>query len=385
MKKICYFFTLILFFNLCGCVNQKTDEIKIGVLAPLTGNLAQYGQAVLNGVKLYVDAYNENGGLGGKPIACIEYDEEGDCSKAIVGFNFLVDKGIAGLVGDAPSVQTLAIVDDASKQNFPVITPTATAVGVTYDEEKKEVRKNLFRACFLDSHQGEKMAIFAKKELKANKAAVLCCTENDHSMEAKDFFVKKAKELGIKIVAIESFLSDSKDFKGQLTNILSKKPDCLFIPYYYETIPLIASQAKSIGLSCTMLGTDGWDSLTSIILDPTLFEDSYFCSAYSTSDPNEMAQTFLNDYRKKFGRDPNTFDAEGYDAAKILISAIEKVCFKKISLGTPEFKQGVIDAMKETDLECVTGHISFDEFNNPIKNVVVNKIVGGKAIFCEKY
>jgi len=356
------------------------DTIKIGLLAPLTGSVAEYGIAVANGVRLYTKQINANGGINGKQVELVEYDEEGDAAKAVTGYGALMDKGVTAIVGDVTTAPTVAVVAESQADNTPMITASATAASVTYNSETKTVYKNMFRSCFIDPFQGEKMASFAAEKLSAKTAAVLYNNGSDYSGGCADAFTAKCAEVGITVVATESYADGSVDFQGQLTNIAAKKPDVLFIPDYYDTIALIAQQAKDAGVSATMLGSDGWDSVLTAVTDPTLIEGAYYCSGYSTQDTSEAVQNFLKDYQAEYSAEPNMFAAQGYDAAAILFDAVTKAdADGKLDNDT------IISYMKATDRDCVTGHVTFDEYNNPQKTAVIINITGGEAKFWGNY
>ena len=133
------------------------DAIKVGVLAPLTGSVAEYGVAVANGIKMYVEEFNAAGGINGKQIQLIEYDEEGDSAKAVTGYNSLVDQGVTAIIGDVTTAPTVAVVVESQADQMPMITASATADAVTVAEDGT-VYENMFRSCFIDPFQGEKMA-----------------------------------------------------------------------------------------------------------------------------------------------------------------------------------------------------------------------------------
>ncbi len=359
--------------------------IKIGILAPLTGGVAQYGTSVRNGARLYIEQVNAAGGINGKQIEIVEYDEEGEPEKAVTGYNSLLDKGVTAIIGDVTTAPTLAVVPEAYADNIPMITASATAASVTYDKETDTLYSNVFRSCFIDPFQGEKMASFASEKLSAKTAAVLFNTGSDYSIGVKEAFEIKAAELGLEIVATEGYAEGAVDFQSQLTNIASKNPDVLFIPYYYETVALIAQQAQSAGVKATMLGVDGWDAVMSVVTDPALLEGSYYCSGYSPEDTTPAVQQFLADYKNKYGEEPNMFGAQAYDAAMILLAAVEAAEAQGLEAASEEYKQAVVDSMKATDMECVTGHVTYNEFNDPEKTAVIINITGGEAKFWGKY
>lgn len=382
---------------LAGCGNQKDsgktndkaaskdkaasgDTIKVGVLAPLTGSVAQYGNAVANGIRLYTKELNAQGGINGKQVELVEYDEEGDAAKAVTGYNHLADEGVVAILGDVTTGPTIAVAAESQADRLPMITASATAAAVTYNAETDTVYDNVFRSCFIDPFQGEKMAMFANEKLEAKTAAVIMNTGSDYSMGCAKTFKEKCKELGVKVVATESYAAGAVDFQSQLTNIASKNPDVLFIPDLYDNIAMITLQARDAGVKSKLVGSDGWDSVLTTVTDPSLLEGAYYCSGYSAQDTSEAVQTFLKSYQEEYKAEPNMFSAQAYDAAMILFSALQKAdADGKLDNDT------VISYMKATDMDCVTGHVTFDKYNNPQKSAVIINITNGEAKFWGNY
>ena len=360
------------------------ETIKIGMLAPLTGEVAEYGVAVANGVRLYVEEYNAAGGMNGKQIVLVEYDEEGDSAKAVTGYNSLVDQGVAAIIGDVTTGPTVAVVVESQQDNMPMITASATAAAVTVDPDSGAVYENMFRSCFIDPFQGEKMATFAYEELGAKTAAILYNTGIDYSVGLTEAFEEKAAELGLEVVAVESYADGAVDFTSQLTNIAAKTPDVLFVPDYYSVVALVATQADAAGVTATMLGADGWDTVLQVVEDASLLEGAYYCAGYSKNDTTEAVQDFIAAYEAKYGSTPNMFAAQAYDAAAILFAALEQVD-ESLTVGSDEYKEAVIAALNATDMECVTGHVTYDELNNPEKSAAIIQIKDGAESFWGKY
>ncbi len=359
--------------------NSSDGTIKVGIMAPLTGDNAQYGIACRNGAKLYLDQYNEKGGVNGKKIEIVEYDEKGDATEAVNAFNLMVKDGVTAIVGDVTTTPTIAVAIEAADVNMPMITPSATAAEVT------SYGNHMFRSCFIDPFQGSKMASYSYEKLGAKTAAIIYDTGNDYSKGLTEAFTSTAKELGLEVVATEGYAKADVDFKSQLTNIAAKNPDVLFCPDYYERIALIAQQAKDAGLNATFVGGDGWDGVLDVVSDTALVEGAYFCSGYSTDDTTPAVQQFLKDYQAAYNEMPNMFAAQAYDAAKILAAALEQAESKGLAVGSDEYKSAIIEAMDATDMDCVTGHITFDENNNPVKDAVIIKITDGKYTFDSKF
>lgn len=382
-------------FAFAGCTQSPADPanpaassgdtLKIGVLAPLTGGVAEYGVAVANGIRLYTEEYNAAGGVNGKKIELVEYDEEGDSAKAVTGYNSLVDQGVTAIIGDVITAPTVAVVVESQADNMPMITASATAAAVTVDPDTGAVYENMFRSCFIDPFQGQKMATFAFNEIGARTAAVLYNTGSDYSIGLTETFQSTAAELGLEVVAVESYADGAVDFQSQLTTIAAKNPDVLFVPDYYSVVALVATQADAAGVNATMLGADGWDTVLDVVGDASLLEGAYYCAGYSKNDTTEAVQNFIKAYEAKYGATPNMFAAQAYDAAAILFAALEKVEAQGLTAGTDEYKQAVIDAMNATDMDCVTGHVTYDEFNNPEKSAAIIQIKDGAESFWGKY
>lgn len=353
-----------------GANKQEASEtIKLGNSAPLTGPLSIYGQTTNNGIKLALEEVNANGGILGKKVDWVEYDDKGEITDAVTNYNKLMEDKVDAIFGGVPSKPALAIAESSVNDGVLYITPTATQANIT------EGKPNVFRTCFTDPFQGEVLANFSKEKLNAKKVAILRNQSSDFSMGVADVFEKKAKELGMEVVADESYGDSDTDFKAQLTNVRGQNPDVLFIPDYYEKVALIAPQVKEAGIESTLVGADGWDTVLSV-MDESSFsslDNSYFSNQFTLEDPSEEVQTFLKNYKEKFGENPSTFAAEGYDTVYLYKQAVE-------AAGTTEWAK-VIEALKKVEFKGVTGSFTYDENNNPVKTAKMIRIENGEYKF----
>lgn len=353
-----------------GANKQEASEtIKLGNSAPLTGPLSIYGQTTNNGIKLALEEVNANGGILGKKVDWVEYDDKGEITDAVTNYNKLMEDKVDAIFGGVPSKPALAIAESSVNDGVLYITPTATQANIT------EGKPNVFRTCFTDPFQGEVLANFSKEKLNAKKVAILRNQSSDFSMGVADVFEKTAKELGMEVVADESYGDSDTDFKAQLTNVRGQNPDVLFIPDYYEKVALIAPQVKEAGIEATLVGADGWDTVLSV-MDESSFaslDNSYFSNQFTLEDPSEEVQTFLKNYKEKFGENPSTFAAEGYDTVYLYKQAVE-------AAGTTEWAK-VIDALKKVEFKGVTGSFTYDENNNPVKTAKMIRIENGEYKF----
>lgn len=358
----------------CGKSGEvaKPETIKIGGMAPLTGALAIYGVTTTNGAELAVKEINENGGVLGKKIEYVMLDTKGDSTEAVMAYNKLVDEKVAGIIGEVTSKPTLAVAEVAVQDNMPLITPTGTQVDIT------EVGPNIFRVCFTNPYQGKVLAITSKERLEANTVAVMLNNSSDYSDGIAKAFIEESEKLGMKVMGVEGYSDGDKDFRPQLTKLAAMNPDVILIPEYYEQAALIATQAREVGVKSIFVGSDGWDGIAKT-LDQSAYaaiENSHFTNHFSMEDQSEKIQNFLKDYREAYKEDPSAFSALGYDAVYMMKSAIEK------SGGTD--KQKIVDALKGIEYDGVTGYLTFDDHNNPIKAVTVLKIENGKYVFDSK-
>ena len=358
----------------CGKSGEvaKPETIKIGGMAPLTGALAIYGVTTTNGAELAVKEINENGGVLGKKIEYVMLDTKGDSTEAVMAYNKLVDEKVAGIIGEVTSKPTLAVAEVAVQDNMPLITPTGTQVDIT------EVGPNIFRVCFTNPYQGKVLAITSKERLGANTVAVMLNNSSDYSDGIAKAFIEESEKLGMKVMGVEGYADGDKDFRPQLTKLAAMNPDAILIPEYYEQAALIATQAREVGVKSIFAGSDGWDGIAKT-LDQSAYaaiENSYFTNHFSMEDQSEKIQNFLKDYREAYKEDPSAFSALGYDAVYMMKSAIEKAG------GTD--KQKIVDALKGIEYDGVTGYLTFDDHNNPIKAVTVLKIENGKYVFDSK-
>ncbi|MCL2392745.1 MAG: ABC transporter substrate-binding protein [Oscillospiraceae bacterium] len=357
---------------------EEVTEVHIGLLGPWTGGAAYFGVSVRNGALLYIENFNAQGGL---QIRVTDRDEEGDSARAVTMYHDLVDAGVTAIIGSVTSGPTMAVVPEAFADGMPMISGTATHAGVTVNQDTGEVFTNMFRSCFIDPFQGVKMAEFAHEILSARTAAVLYAHDIDYSIGLMQAFVDRAAEIGLEVIHIETFADEAPDFTAQLTNIAAANPDVVFIPVYNRHTALIGPQSAAAGVTATMLGADGWAGTLDAIADPSTVEGAFYLTGFTYESEEQHIIDFIERFEAQYGIMPNMFAAQAYDAAAILIRAIEGAIAAGLTPGTDEFKQATIANMAATDIEGVTGRITFDRYNNPQKTAFILQIIDGEARF----
>ncbi|HPD80661.1 MAG TPA: ABC transporter substrate-binding protein [Spirochaetales bacterium] len=352
---------------LAGC-SQKTTEIKIGGVGPVSGEAATFGQSTKEGCELAVEEWNKAGGLLGNQIKLIFQDDKGDPTEAATVWTKLISQDkVAAIVGTFMSKCSLAGAPISQANKVPMISPTSTNPKVT------EVGEYIFRACFIDPFQGAVGAKFAYENLNARTAACIFDVGNDYTKGLSEFFRDKFIELGGKIVAFEAHATGATDFKAQLTKIIAAKPDVIYISDYYNDVALIAKQARELGYTGPLVGGDGWDSPDLVKIGGKAVENGYFTNHFSKDDPSPQVQEFVKKYEAKFGKTPDALAALAYDAMVIMLDAI-----KRAGSTDPE---KIRAALAATNIQVVSGMISFDKNRNPIKSAVIIAIKDGQQVY----
>ncbi len=366
-------------FGGCGDSQKAVsgDTVKVGANFELTGGVANYGSQALSGIKLAVKQINDAGGVNGKKIELVTADNKSEASEAANAATKLIatDK-VKVLLGPSVTSNVLAISQIAADNKIPVIAPNATNPKVTVDNG--QVKPYIFRACFIDPLQGEVMANFAANTVKAKKAAIYIDSSSDYSKSLAEVFKSKFEAAGGQVVIEEAFLQKDQDFKATLTKLKAASPDVIFIPAYYEEVGKIVKQARELGITVPLLGTDGWDDSKLVeIAGAAPLNNTFFSSHYSVQDSDESVKKFIEAFKAEYNQEPSVFAALGYDAGIMLADAL-----KRAGGDDPE---KIRKALEETkDLQAGTGVITMDANHDPIKSAVVLEMKDGEKLFKEK-
>ena len=357
--------------TLTGC-GTSSDTVKIGATFDLSGLAAQYGIAASNGIKLAIEEYNAEGGVLDKQIELKLVDNKANQVDAANAAKKLIESDkVAAILGSDISSTSLTIAEIAEEKNIPMITPTGTAYDIT------QTGDSVFRACYIDPDQGNMIAKFATEELQVKKAALMINSESDYSLGVAEAFKKTFEQSGGEVVETVTYGGSDVDFRPILANIKNTEADIVVIPDYYEMVANIAPQAREIGITATFLGGDGWDGvLNNVANNPESVEGSYFINHYALEDESTLVQDFISNYQETYDETPNAFAALGYDATRVLIEAID-------TAGSTD-AVAITEALAATNLECVTGKITFDAFRNPIKPVSIIQIKDGANVLHKK-
>ncbi|MFO7727508.1 MAG: ABC transporter substrate-binding protein [Desulfonatronovibrio sp.] len=352
------------------------ETIKIAVASPFTGSLAGYGENVKAGVTLKVEEINSKGGINGKQIEVEWMDEQ--CAPreaATVATRIAQDKDIVGVVGHLCSSAHLAAMPTYTRHGIPVVAPTTTAVSISEQSKDRSGKTWAFRVVYRDDYQGEFLAQYVDEVLELENIAVFY-ENNDYGIGLKNAFVEKAGELDLNIVGEEAYVSGASDFNPQLTKLRGKNPDGLFISGYYPEGALIAGQADSLGMKVAKFGADGFDNEDYIKLAGDAANNTYLTVPFLPEVAEGDAKQFLQEYRERFGRKVDWMSANAYDAAGVLLQAIdqagadrEKIREYLVSIDSPE-----------NAYNGITGATYFNDVGDTPKPAYVKMVKDGEFV-----
>lgn len=364
MKKI---FALLAIATIAfsGCTKKTNDnEILIGSYSSNTGATATFGVFQMRGIEMAVEEINAAGGINGKKIKHINYDNKSDNDETLAVVNRLISQDkVVAIIGEATSGRSKIGAQIAQQNKIPMLTSSATNPDVT------KVGNYIFRACFIDPFQGQVMAKFMIENLKFKKAAVLRDVKNDYSVGLSDVFKAELKKLGGEIVDDIAYQEGDIDFKSQLTSIKTKNPDVIFVPGYYNEVALLAKQLKEMGMKQILLGGDGWSSPKLYEIAKDAMNGHYFSNHYTTESADPKTVQFVKNFKAKYNEDADVMAALAYDATYMMVEAI-----KNAKETTPEAIRDGLAKIK--DFKGVTGNITMNDNRDAIKSAVVVKIDG---------
>ncbi len=350
----------------------KKDPIKIGLIAPLTGDAAPWGQAQLNTLKMLIEDTNKAGGVIGSELELYHYDNRSDNVESANAARKLIEQdGVSAIIGTNASGTTIAIASVCDEKKIPQIATNATNVKVTVNNNA--VRPYTFRVCFTDPQLGSLIAQYAYNSMGIKTASTMFEIGSDYSTGVKDAFEASFKKAGGTIINSEAFKTGEVDFRAQLSKIKEGNPEAVFFPAVYKQIGLAANQARDLGITAKFLGTDTWNTKDMLELAGEAVEGSAFTNMIDMFDP--QLDPLKAKYKAKYNEAIDVMGTTGYfayDSYQLLIQAIEKA-----GKNDPVAIRDQLE--KATDVPGCVGKFSIDPAtHNPSRNAAVMTIEGGK-------
>ncbi len=343
------------------------ETIKMGLLVPLTGPAAADGTSALYSVQIALDQVNKDGGVLGKQVELVYYDDRADAKEAVaLAYKLIEQDKIAAFVAGSYSLPTRAVAPIFQEERIPLVAAYAIHPDVTTAGDF------CFRNGFLGFVEG-KAAGYASHKLLGAKTVALLTSDNDFGRTLvtgfKEYADKYAPDL--KIVSEQAYPFSEKDYKPYLSKIKELNPDVIFASgYYFQTGPLLR-QARELGIESKILGEEGADSPKLVEIAGEAAEGFYIVTNFDRDDPRPVVQNFLKEFRSRHKFEPDMVGASAYDAFMIIVNAMK-------TAGTTDGKP-VRDAIAATvGYDGLTGVMGgFDEIGEVVKPVQVQVVKEG--------
>jgi len=343
--------------------------IKIGHVAPLSGQIAHLGKDNENGARMAIDELNAAGGIkaGDKTykLDLQAEDDKADPKEGTIAAQKIVDSGAVAVVGHLNSGTSIPASKLYSDAGMTQISPSATNPKLT-----EQGFKTTFRVVANDNQQGAVLANYAANEMKAKSIAIID-DRTAYGQGLADVVERVAKEKGLKIVAREFTTDKATDFNAILTKIRARKPDVVMYGGMDATAGPMAKQMKQLGIKAPMLAGDGVCSPEFIKLAGDA-SGALTCSmAGEAVEKLAKGEEFKTKYKAKFGQDVQVYSPYSYDAVYVIADAIKRA-------GKAD-RAAITAAMPATNYTGLTGTIAFDE-KGDIKNGAISmfKVKEGK-------
>jgi len=364
--RLMFVLTVLLFAGLASS-SSFAKAVKVGVVLPMTGPIASFGQSDWKGIK--IAASLEPTVLNGRKLKLILLDNKGDKVETANAVSRLIFKNkVSAVIGAVASGNTLSGAPIAEKAHVPMVTPASTNPLVT------KGRKFISRVCFIDPFQGKVAAKYVYNNLHARTAAVIVDMAQDYSVGLARFFIKAFKKMGGKIVGNTFIQTGDQDFSAQIAVVKAHHPDVIYMPTYYQELALFARQARQFGLKQTIMAGDGASEEALIKVGGKAVEGLSFTNHF---DPKAavtpLGKKFVKLYRAKYHEDPSAMAALGADAYFVVANAINRAG------STNRIK--INKAIRATKgFKGVTGIITLVN-GDPVKSAVIQKVKDGKFVY----
>ena len=361
---------LLLLSALLGCSGSRTtpDPIRIGMILPLSGDLAALGEAAMKAANLKIEQINKSGGLevDGRryQIELLVEDDAGLPEEAIEATRHLIfTQNVVAIIGPMLSRTAIPAALISEEAKIPMLLPNATNPEATIGKQF------VYRVAFIDSFQGSLMATFARENLDARTTAVLYDTANKYNHDMAHIYREAFMANGGEVVAFESYVTGTTDFSRQIEVIKTAEPDVIFLPNYAYELLLQVAQLQAAGIEIALIGGDGWSGILPENLP--LIEGSFFSGHYARDLPGEQAAAFQAQFQQTYNEAPNESAALTFDGVGLLLQVIQD------SGPTPEAIQAGLQELER--FAGVTGTMIYGSTGDPNRSAVILRVVNGSV------
>ncbi|MBI4013312.1 MAG: branched-chain amino acid ABC transporter substrate-binding protein [Candidatus Rokubacteria bacterium] len=338
---------------------QGKGTIKIASQSPLSGELAALGEGIKLGTQLAIEKFKGPVEKAGFKVELVPFDDQAKPDVGVANAkNIIADKDILVVIGHLNSGVAIPASEVYKEVSLAMISPANTNPLIT-----DRGLPNVNRVCGRDDVQGAVAAQFAKEQLKA-KSVYILHNKNQYGQGIAEFFQETAKKSGINVLGFEGS-EERANFDPILTPIKAKNPDLIFFGGEYPQAAPLFRQAREKGIKAKFMGPDGLDSTELLKLGGDAVVGMHFTTVAGSAREYPKAKEFAEDYKKKFGKDPEPFAAQAYDSTAIGLKALEAAI--KEAGGKAPTREAVAKATRKVKYSGITGNVEFDDKGDPKK------------------
>ncbi|MGA0294757.1 MAG: ABC transporter substrate-binding protein [bacterium] len=363
IKKIMKYLLLSVLFPVFFLGLVHADSVKIGFNVPLTGFAAADGKSALNGAKLAVKQANQAGGINGKMIELVVYDDQASPKQAVPISNKLIEKDkVVAAISGSYSGATRAAAGVFQSAEIPYISAYAVHPEIT------KAGNYVFRTSFMGEVQGRAGAKLIGATLQ-RKRVVLITLKNDFGNSLAAGFKEAAGQFNLQIVNEYEYSIKDRQFGPIVAKVKADAPEAIYATGYFFTAGPLVSQLRAAGITVPVIGQEGYDSEQFIKIAGKASEGTIITTSLDRDSNSSETRSFISEFEAMAGHKVDMVAASGHTAMKVLVAAMKKA-------GTTS-PSAIRNAIAQTNLVASTGSISFNDLGEVRKNVQVQVVRDG--------
>ena len=363
IKKIMKYLLLSVLFPVFFLGLVHADSVKIGFNVPLTGFAAADGKSALNGAKLAVKQANQAGGINGKMIELVVYDDQASPKQAVPISNKLIEKDkVVAAISGSYSGATRAAAGVFQSAEIPYISAYAVHPEIT------KAGNYVFRTSFMGEVQGRAGAKLIGATLQ-RKRVVLITLKNDFGKSLAAGFKEAAGQFNLQIVNEYEYSIKDRQFGPIVAKVKADAPEAIYATGYFFTAGPLVSQLRAAGITVPVIGQEGYDSEQFIKIAGKASEGTIITTSLDRDSNSSETRSFISEFEAMAGHKVDMVAASGHTAMKVLVAAMKKA-------GTTS-PSAIRNAIAQTNLVASTGSISFNDLGEVQKNVQVQIVRDG--------
>jgi branched-chain amino acid transport system substrate-binding protein len=340
-----------------GVDAQSKGTIKIATQSPLSGGQAALGEGIKLGTQLALEKFKGNLEKAGFKVELVAFDDQAKPDVGVANAkNIIADKDIMAVIGHLNSGVAIPSSEVYKEVNLTMISPANTNPTVT-----DRGYKNIYRVCGRDDVQGVVGSEFAHGTVKA-KSVYIIHDKTTYGQGVAEFFKADAEKKGIKVIGFDG-TEEKSNFDPIITPLKAKNPDLVYFGGIYEQAAPFFKQAREKGVKAKFMGPDGMDSSDLTKIAGKAVVGMYYTSVAGPVTVYPAAKQFADDYKKKFGKNPEPFAAQAYDSTAIALKAIEAAT----KGGKAPSRDSITAAVRDVRHTGITGAVEFDSKGDPKK------------------